>query len=179
MTIPHISPEQAKKLLDAGAVLVDVREPDEHARERIPEAKLIPISRFASEELTLDDATAVIFHCRSGNRTRAHAQTLKSGASCQVYCLDGGLEAWKKAGLPVDLDRRQPLELMRQVQITAGALVVLGTVLGAAVNPWLYALAAGVGAGLMFAGISGSCALARILKAMPWNASLQAPQVEG
>jgi hypothetical protein len=58
---------------------------------------------------------------------------------------------------------------MRQVQITAGGLVLLGTVLGATVQPLFYGLAAFVGAGLMFAGISGTCAMATVLRRMPWN----------
>jgi hypothetical protein len=58
---------------------------------------------------------------------------------------------------------------MRQVQIAAGSMVVLGVVLGALVSPWLYLLAGFVGAGLVFAGITGTCGLARLLRVMPWN----------
>ena len=83
--------------------------------------------------------------------------------------LEGGLDAWKKAGLPVSLDRSQPIDIMRQVQIAAGSLVLLGVVLGAFVSPNFYALSGFVGAGLTFAGISGFCGMARVLGAMPWN----------
>ena len=48
-------------------------------------------------------------------------------------------------------------------------MVVLGVVLGVLVNPWFYALSAFVGAGLTFAGVTGTCALATILGVMPWN----------
>ncbi|HUH87492.1 MAG TPA: rhodanese family protein, partial [Pusillimonas sp.] len=85
------------------------------------------------------------------------------------YVLEGGLDAWKKAGLPVVVDTSQPLELQRQVQIAAGSMIVLGTVLGATVSPWFYLLAGFVGAGLVFAGVSGFCGLARVLMKMPWN----------
>ena len=98
-----------------------------------------------------------IFHCRSGARTQGNAERLSSAAAYDAYILEGGLEAWKKAGLPVVLDRRQPIDLMRQVQITAGGLVVLGALLGLFVAPAFYALSAFVGAGLMFAGITGFC----------------------
>ena len=97
------------------------------------------------------------------------AQRLADAASCQAYLLDGGLEAWKKAGLPVAVDARQPLEIMRQVQIAAGSLVVLGVVLGTWVAPAFYGISAFVGAGLMFAGVSGWCGMARMLALMPWN----------
>jgi hypothetical protein len=64
---------------------------------------------------------------------------------------------------------------MRQVQITAGSLVLLGVALGALVSPWLYAVAAFVGAGLVFAGVTGTCGMARLLRLMPSNRALAAP----
>jgi len=59
--------------------------------------------------------------------------------------------------------------MMRQVQIAAGGLALLGAALGYAVHPAFYALSGAVGAGLMFAGFTGTCAMARILSVMPWN----------
>jgi rhodanese-related sulfurtransferase len=83
--------------------------------------------------------------------------------------VEGGLDAWKRAGLPVAEDRRQPIELMRQVQIAAGSMVVLGVVLGLLVAPGFYLLSGFVGAGLVFAGVTGTCGLASVLRLMPWN----------
>ena len=165
-----ITPDQAAQMLREGATLVDVREPDEHARERIPGARNLPLSRLAEAELAVQAGRPVLFHCRSGARTAGQAAQLAAKAGgCEAYVVEGGLEAWKRAGLPVALDRRQPLELMRQVQIAAGSMVVLGVVLGALVAPGFYALAGFVGAGLVFAGVTGTCGLARILRLMPWN----------
>ena len=164
-----ITPAEAARLMREGAAtLVDVREADEHARTRIPGARNLPLSRL--EDGALPASGTMLFHCRSGARTTAHAARLagKAGA-CDAYLVEGGLDAWQRAGLPVTEDRRQPLELMRQVQIAAGSMVVLGAVLGATVSPWFHALSGGVGAGLVFAGVSGSCGLARVLRMMPWN----------
>ena len=83
--------------------------------------------------------------------------------------LDGGLEAWKRAGLPVIEDRSAPLPLMRQVQIVAGSLVLLGVVLGFLLGPAWFGLAGFVGAGLVFAGVTGFCGMARLLARLPWN----------
>ena len=58
---------------------------------------------------------------------------------------------------------------MRQVQIVAGSLVVLGVVLGLLVAPSFFALSAYVGAGLVFAGSTGWCGMAKLLAVMPWN----------
>ncbi|MGE0419754.1 MAG: rhodanese family protein [Acetobacteraceae bacterium] len=168
-----ITPEEAARLLREGATLVDIREPDEHARERIPGAQSLPLSRLHEMETVVAEGRPVLFHCRSGARTAAHAGRLAEAAPpCEMYVVDGGLDAWKKAGLPVAADRRQPLELMRQVQIVAGSMIVLGVVLGATVTPWLYVLSGFVGVGLVFAGVTGTCGLARVLRAMPWNRTL-------
>ena len=76
-------------------------------------------------------------------------------------CSEGGLDGWKKAGLTTNADRKAPLEIMRQVQITAGAIVVLGAVLATTVNPAFIWLSAFIGAGLVFAGSTGWCGMAK------------------
>ncbi len=169
MALKKISPVQARELLNQGAVLVDIRSADEHARERVAGATHIPLEQLNGEALSALQANAVIFHCRSGTRTAMHAHTLETCAPCDAYMLDGGLDAWKKAGLPVEQDASRPIELSRQVQIAAGSLVLTGVALGLWVSPAFYALSAFIGAGLVFAGITGFCGLARILMKMPWN----------
>ena len=62
-----------------------------------------------------------------------------------------------------------PISLLRQVQIVAGALILLGTVLGAAASPWFLLLSGFVGAGLMFAGITNTCGMATLLAKLPYN----------
>jgi len=172
-----ITPTEAARLLrEEGAILVDVREPDEHARERIPGARNLPLSQLEEAGAALHEGRPVLFHCRSGARTAAHAGRLAASAGqVEAYVLEGGLEAWKRAGLPVTEDRRQPLELMRQVQIAAGSLVVASVLLGLLVSAWLFAIAAFVGAGLIFAGVTGTCGLARLLRRMPWNRAMSRP----
>jgi rhodanese-related sulfurtransferase len=166
MSLPTISPAEAKRLIDQGATLIDIRGPDEHARERIPGAENRPLDRLSS--VGGGDGIA-IFHCRSGQRTTMNAAKLAEAASCEAYIVDGGIEAWKRAGLPVARDRSQPIEMQRQVMIAAGSLVLLSVGLGQFVAPVFYALAAFVGTGLTFAGISGRCGMAKVLALMPWN----------
>lgn len=162
-----LAPNAVAQLLREGAALVDVREPDEHARARIPGAVSQPLSQPG---LAPPAGSVVVYHCRSGARTAAHAAALAARAGgTRAFLLEGGLDAWRQAGLPIAEDRRQPIELMRQVQITAGGLVLLGLGLGALIPPWGFVLAGGVGAGLVFAGLSGTCGLAHLLRRMPWN----------
>ncbi len=170
----RIDPHQARTLLDQGARLVDIRDPDEYGREHIPQASNHPLSQLASKPLP-GGAQMIVFHCRSGMRTASNAGSLASaaGEGCEAYLLEGGIDAWKRAGLPVRTNRSLPLELNRQVQIAAGSLIVLGAVLGFTVNPTWHALSAAIGAGLVFAGVSGFCGLARLLAVMPWNRALR------
>jgi rhodanese-related sulfurtransferase len=167
MTLATLSPAQARAAVDAGARLVDVRGTDEHARERIPGALNIPLDRIGDLPC---DGRPVVFHCKSGMRTAAHAAQLGAAAGgSPAYILAGGIDAWRQSGQPTLADRSQPLEIMRQVQITAGALVLAGVLLGMFVAPGFLGLAAFVGAGLMFAGITGWCGMASLLRIMPWN----------
>jgi rhodanese-related sulfurtransferase len=73
--------------------------------------------------------------------------------------------------LPTVQDKAQPRPLMQQVQIVAGSLVLLGVVLGYLLNPAFFLLSGFVGAGLLFAGLSGWCGMALLLAKMPWNRS--------
>ncbi len=171
MSLPTISPNDAKRLLEDGAILVDIREADEHARENIPGAFHLPLSKLDEADMALHQGRPVIFHCKSGARTLANTPRLaaKLGSQWQAYVVEGGLDAWKKAGLPVTADRSQPIELQRQVQIVAGSLGLAGTVLGVLVSPWFLIVPGFIGAGLTFAGVSGFCGMARILLLAPWN----------
>ena len=159
-----------KQKLDRGeAVLIDIRETDEHAREHILGARLAPLSAIDAHDFDRDHGKAAVFHCKSGMRTQANAAKLLSKGFVEAYYLQGGLEAWKAAGLPVHANRKAPLEIMRQVLIVAGSIVLVGVALGFAVHPAFFGVSAFMGAGLLFAGSTGWCGLALLLKQMPWN----------
>jgi rhodanese-related sulfurtransferase len=171
MSLPTIKPSEARRLLDSGAVLIDIREADEHAREKIPGARHMPLSKLDDMDVAVHERKPVIFHCKSGARTLANAPRLagKLSGRCEAFIVEGGLDAWRKAGLPVVSDRRQPIELQRQVQIGAGTLALAGTLLGLLVSPWFFVAPAFVGAGLIVAGVTGFCGMARVLMRAPWN----------
>ena len=167
MPIPTITPHDADKAMAKGATLVDIRGPDEYAREHIAGALHVPLDRL--EDLPKVEGP-IIFHCKSGMRTQANEAALRTAAGfTPCHILEGGLEGWRSAGLPTRLDRKQPLEIMRQVQLAAGGLVLLGVLLGFLITPALFGLSAFVGAGLMMAGATGWCGMAKLLQAMPWN----------
>ena len=170
MPIATLSPAEAQALVARGGRLIDIRDA-EYAREHIPGAELVPLATLTNgAALHASPEETIIFHCQAGSRTQNNAARLaQAAAPAQVKLLAGGIQAWKAAGLPVKEDKSQPLPLMRQVQIVAGALILLGVALGYAFSSGFFLLSAFVGAGLTFAGITGFCGMARLLALMPWN----------
>ena len=159
----------AELLKDDRAVLIDVREPDEFVRRHVPGAQSRPLSMFPRAGALDSAGRTVVFTCRSGLRTAANCATLQAAVDGEAFILAGGIDGWAAAGLRLAENRRAPLEIMRQVQIAAGSLVLLGTVLGLVSHPAFFGLAAFVGAGLTFAGATGHCGMARFLALAPWN----------
>lgn len=165
-----LSPQEVQRRLAGGrAVLVDIREMDEFARSHVPGAHSQPLSALEQAHLTVDPEVDVIFTCRTGMRTAGACNRLGARVAGEAYVLDGGLDAWVRAGLPVEHDLRVPIEINRQVQISAGLLILAGVLLGFFVGPAWFGLSAFVGAGLTFAGLTGTCAMARLLMLAPWN----------
>ena len=168
-TVSKIKAGAAKELLDATqAVLLDVREADEYAREHVPGSLLKPLSRLATDPVGALEPPKVIVICQSGARATQAAANLNLPDK-EVLILEGGISAWKSSGLPVNQNRSAPVSIMRQVQMIAGSLILAGVLLGWFVNPNFYLLSGFVGAGLLFAGVSGTCAMASLLAYMPWN----------
>ena len=85
-----------------------------------------------------------------------------------IVLLQGGTEAWEKSGFPM---RRigNAISLERQVQITIGTLLILKVVFGFTVHEVFFVLAALIGAGLITAGVTRWCGMARLIARMPWN----------
>lgn len=173
--VEHVDPRHVAQWLKEGrAVLIDVREPDEHARESIKGAALHPLSKFDARQALARAGAGqrVVFHCKSGRRSADAARIAAALAQtgCTVCTMTGGIEAWKQQGLSVSLDTSvSGISIMRQVQLIVGIGTLLGTVLAWLVSPWFLLLTAFWGAGMTFAGASGTCALASLLGVAPWN----------
>ncbi|MFM7651695.1 MAG: rhodanese-like domain-containing protein [Vulcanococcus sp.] len=164
----QLSPQElADQLAGHRVRLVDVREPMEYATGHIAGSLNVPLARLAQADLPRGPLVLV---CQSGNRSRqGRTLLLKHGRTDPLLELAGGIPAWQQAGLPLQRLKNGPLPMMGQVQIAAGSLVLLGLILSHTVAPAWIALTWFVGAGLVFAGVSGFCGMARLLAAMPWN----------
>lgn len=167
----NISPQQAHDWLTTGeAILIDVREPDEFKAEHIAHAASLPLGHVgnAFAQLGIAPSRKVIFQCLRGARGN-QACALVGETKCDAYNIEGGIEAWKNAGLPVVTSGASKVSVFRQVQMIVGSLVLLATLLGLSGQTWAFYLAAFLGAALAVAGLSGWCGLAMLLAKAPWN----------
>lgn len=165
-----IDPKTLAALRQQDAVtLVDVREPLEFVGEHIADACSVPLSRFSPSQLPPGTNKTLVLYCQSGNRSGNALRQLQAAGVEGVIHLQGGLAAWKQGGFPTVTTPNAPISIMRQVQIIAGTLVLTGTLLGAFVTPGFLFLSGFVGAGLLFAGVSGTCMMANLLSKLPYN----------
>lgn len=172
-TIRTIDPVEVQRLLDAGYEidLVDVRTPAEFREVHAVNAKNIPLDEIDAEHIVQHrkgNLEPLYFICRSDSRGKKACEAFHAIGYTNVVNVAGGTVAWDDLGLPVVRGKRT-ISLERQVQVSAGSLVVVGVALGWAMHPGFHGLAAFVGAGLAFAGMTDTCAMAVILAKMPWN----------
>jgi rhodanese-related sulfurtransferase len=177
MSIPLISPEQ---LLPNGnstttnslPLLIDVRTPMEFQEVHALGARNVPLDKLDPQrlrtELNGNQNDRVYFICRSGARGGKACQQMMDAGFKTVCNVDGGTMAWESSGLPV-VRGKTVMSLERQVRITAGSIVAIGSLLAVFVHPNWGLLPAAVGSGLVFAGVSDSCAMGVMLSKMPWN----------
>lgn len=165
-----ITPAELKHRLDRHEVLlIDVREPAEYRTECIEGAVLIPLNDFSLETLP-SQSKPIVIQCLSGKRSsEACRKAFIQNPDAAVYTLEGGISAWKNAGFPTKKSASNTLPLDQQTQLTAGFLVFIGTLAGTWANPVFYIIPGFIGLGLMFAGITGWCGLAKLLAKMFWN----------
>ena len=94
--------EVAQGLRDGRLLLVDVREPNETAVERFPEAVLVPLSSFDPAAIPEPAGRDVVFACRSGRRSVTASLAAQEQGFPYGSHLAGGILAWKAAGLPTE-----------------------------------------------------------------------------
>jgi rhodanese-related sulfurtransferase len=165
-----ISPTELQSLIASGQCqVIDVREPVEHAEMSLPCAKLIPLGELDRRCSEFNKSGPLVVMCRGGTRGEKALAKLSAQGFTDVRNLDGGILAWKSAGLPVDATSRRGLPLMQQTQLIIGIGVLTGSILAVTVDPRFAFISAFFGSGLILAGSTGWCGLALLLAKMPWN----------
>jgi rhodanese-related sulfurtransferase len=176
MPIKNIDAKTLKQwLANNEAIVVDVREPAEHEAKKIAGANLVPLANISKSSLPQYENKKLVLHCHSGKRSSSACQKLiNEDPNLEIYNLEGGILAWNDAGCEIKSSGKFFLPLDRQVQLTIGLGVFIGSVLGFFVNPNFFLLSGFFGAGLIFAGLSGYCGLAIFMAKMPWNKGCKA-----
>ena len=100
--VPEVGPAQARRLIDRGALVVDVREPDEFQAGHIAGAQLIPLGQLPQRLEVLPRDRAIVVACRSGRRSGEAVQLLLQHGFAEASNLAGGMLAWRAADLPVE-----------------------------------------------------------------------------
>lgn len=160
--------------MNAGdVILIDVREPGEYRAEHIEGAILMPLLTLSVDRLAAYRGKKIIFQCKSGKRGHQACEKIQKMRSplFKIYNLEGGITAWTEAGYPTKKTGRFFLPLDRQVQLMIGFCVLTSSLLAAAISPAFLFLTGFFGLGLLWAGLTGFCGLARLLARMPWNAA--------
>lgn len=178
--VTRLSPQEANKLLSENkGQIVDIRTVGEILNGEIEKSIYLPFDLLSVEKLRdagLNNRTPILT-CRSGVRAQQAAEALAEEIP-NVAVLDGGIVAWQKEGMPLR-EGHYVVPLERQVLIGAGSMILLFTLLSIFVSPLFLGLTILMTMGMIFAGVSGACGMARILIMMPWNKKPLCGQVCG
>lgn len=150
--------------------LIDVRTPVEFREVHAECAQNFPLDQLDAKSMAAKrkgSTEPLYVICRSGGRASKAIEQLSAAGIQNLVNVEGGTLAWEKAGLPVKRGKKV-MSLERQVRIAAGSLVCLGVALSY-LHPYFIGLSAFVGVGLVFAGISDTCAMGMMIAKMPWN----------
>ena len=148
--------------------VLDVRTPAEFETSHIPGAVNLPLEAVRDHRAAVArHADDVVLVCRSGARAAQAGAALTAAGASGVRVLDGGMLAWQRTDAEVVTGRAR-WDMERQVRLVAGSLVLVSVLVGAVV-PGVQWLAALVGAGLVFAAVTNTCAMARVLGMLPYN----------
>lgn len=165
------SPQVAALLTDPAVRLLDVRTPAEFENAHIPGAYNVPLDQLGEHAAELRSASGpVVLICQSGQRAQRAETLLRGAGMANIHVLAGGMSDWQSQGFAVRRVRAR-VSLERQVRIVAGALVATGAIAALTVSPWFAILPAFVGSGLVFAGVSNTCAMGMLLARLPYNRS--------
>ncbi len=165
----EISISELRQMMSQGepVVLIDVRSPGEFASGHVPEAINIPLEQVSARLSDLPNKPVAIL-CQSGRRAGMACEVL-SDRRDDLMIVEGGTQAWVKAGYGTVSTTGSRWSLERQVRLAAGILVLVGTGLSLFASQAWIGLAMFVGAGLTFAGLTNYCGMAMILAKLPWN----------
>ena len=149
--------------------LLDVRTASEFENAHIAGAYNVPLDQLNEHAHEIRTARGpVVLICQSGHRAQRAEALLRSAGMPNLHVLEGGMKDWIARALPVRRVRAR-ISLERQVRIVAGALAGLGGIAALTVSPLFAIVPALIGSGLVFAGVTDTCAMGMLLARLPYN----------
>lgn len=160
--------------LPARQIMIDVRTPAEFRHLHLPKSVSMPLDALnVSEIMALQrqrETDGILLICQSGQRATRAAEKLADEIASPVRVVEGGLNEIEKLGIELSPGNgKQVISIERQTRIAAGTLMLLGVLGSLWIHPGFLWLSGFVGAGLIFAGVTNSCAMGLLLARMPWN----------
>lgn len=157
-------------------IILDVRTPEEYKEEHITWSIDIPLAFIETREdrvAKLLKGKEVLIMCRSGRRAELAKQILAPHSEIEkLKVYKWWILEYKKEfpeQIEAGLIARAKIPIMRQVQIAAGGLILLFSILGFMIHSHFFYWALFIGTGLLYAGVSGNCTLASLLWKLPYN----------
>ena len=180
-----VSAKHLESINSQNSVIIDVRTEDEHRgkslkikHQHIAIDKANPFN-FAAKCKDIDKSSEIYVLCKGGTRAKIAAEQLISKGFNNVSVVEGGIIACENCGLEIEgfenskanycQSFKSPISLERQVRIVAGGIAFFGAFLALTISSKFALIPLFVGGGLVFAGITDSCAMALLLMKAPWN----------
>jgi rhodanese-related sulfurtransferase len=107
--VREVSREEAKKMVEEGAQLIDVRADHEWEMGRIEGATHLPLAELSERVREIDKDRPVVLYCRGGNRSTMAAEAL-AAEGYEAAKLSGGIVGWSEDGLPLEPEGGQVAE---------------------------------------------------------------------
>jgi rhodanese-related sulfurtransferase len=172
--LPLLSAQQTHEWLDHHeAILIDVRGDNAYKALHVPHSLHASDVEHIAALIAAHPTERVILLCQNGNQSTQISQSLQQQAADYAgilfYILDGGLNAWRNAGLPVIRDSGAFLPIEQQVEIGLGSVILLGILFS-----WLFSglwltLSIAVAVGMIYAGLTGWYGFHQLALLLPWN----------
>jgi rhodanese-related sulfurtransferase len=169
LTITQLQELMVDNTKTADIDFIDVRSQKEYRSKNIDGFNNVLVDDFVQGKGEADRDKKIIVMCHSGARSLAACKALIKHGFTNVYNLDGGLMSWERAKYPIASSSQQHVTILQQVQVIVGGGVLAFSLGSYFINPQLIWGAAFFGSGLLFAGLTGTCAMARMLEKLPWN----------
>ncbi|MCG7968030.1 MAG: rhodanese-like domain-containing protein [Candidatus Thiodiazotropha taylori] len=178
--VQTISPSDlfAKQNQGVNIELLDVRTPVEYRAGHIPGAKLLSLDEISKESLAREvgqpnetGQASIYLTCKGGFRAEQAVDKLLDSGYQDLVLVEGGTASWEQSGLPLKRCGGV-ISLERQVQIVIGSILLLKVVFGFTLHEMFFLAGALIGAGLIMAGITRWCGMAKLIAMMPWNRNI-------